>query len=510
MRPVLLSSLIDAPAEELALEWLYLDQAATRPLPTSTRQSGHRKVFSGSHGEHWRPGSSAQMGPVSWSVAAAIPGRGHANTKGHHVVGKQIVTVLPGAALALPVIAYSSGGVAEAATSGQAPAPGVAAGQATVAYDWGKVRCHSRGLGGLASKNGTRKKRNGFCDDPDPTVVAGVKGTITSIATSNSDSYALTSSGSVYAWGHGSQGELGNGTHPVSQATAVRVHFPAGVKIARLPNPMPYNGGMAISTTGTVYAWGNDSRHQFCQSGSGNILTPVAVPLPHVTLAAGALLHTIYDSNGTVYSCGAGMKGQLGNGTSGPAADTSTPVRVSGLPTGQVKALTSAWGNAGVLMASGSYYDWGYNQAGQVGDGTKEMATRAVQVKLPAVSLVSEGGSLPGNGQTIALASDGRVYVWGNGQQGQLGNGSTSNALKPQLLKAPSGVHFAQVNSGGATDYAVTSSGGLYAWGSNAKDQIGNGVSGAQHPRYTRPVSDHLTVAQVSSTASDVAAFAIG
>jgi alpha-tubulin suppressor-like RCC1 family protein len=182
---------------------------------------------------------------------------------------------------------------------------------------------------------------------------------------------------------------------------------------------------------------------------------------------------------------------------------------VSGLPSGQVKALTSAWGNAGVLMANGSYYDWGYNQAGQVGDGTKKMATRAVQVTLPAISQVSEGGSLADNGQTIALASDGRVYVWGNGQQGQMGNGSTSNALKPQLLTEPSGADFDQVNSGGATDYAIASSGDLWAWGSNRSDQIGNGVSGAQVPQYTTPVNDNLTVAQVSSTASVVIAIAI-
>jgi alpha-tubulin suppressor-like RCC1 family protein len=425
------------------------------------------------------------------------------------VLRKQIVTVLTGATLALLVVAYSSGGVAEAAASGLATAASVAAGQTTVVYEWGIVPCDSSGLGGLAGKHGAKRNGSGFCADPNPTVVAGIKGTVTSIATSNSDGYALTSSGSVYAWGHGSQGELGNGTQPVSQARAVRVRFPAGVKIAQLPNPMPYDGGMAISTTGTVYAWGNDFHHQFCQPGKHDILTPVPVPLPHVTLAAGALFHTIYDSNGTVYSCGAGPKGQLGNGTSGPGAHTSTPVRVSGLPSGQVRALTSAWGNAGVLMANGSYYDWGYNQAGQVGDGTKKMATRPVQVKLPAVSQVSEGGSLPGNGQTIALASDGRVYVWGNGQQGQMGNGSTSNSLKPQLLKEPSGAHFAQVNSGGATDYAIASSGDLYAWGSNRSDQIGNGVSGAQHSQYTRPVNDHLTVAQVSSTASDVVAFAI-
>jgi hypothetical protein len=411
------------------------------------------------------------------------------------VLRKQIVTVLAGAALALPAIAYSGGVAAEAAASGHAPAASVAAGQTTVVYEWGIVPCDT--------------STTGFCADPTPTVVAGIKGTVTSIATSNSDGYALNSNGAVYAWGHGAEGELGNGTQTVSQATAVRVHFPAGVKIAQLPNPMPYNGGMAISTTGKVYAWGNDAQHQFCRSSTSDILTPVAVPLPDVTLAAGALLHTIYDSNGTVYSCGAGPDGQLGNGTSGSGADTSTPVPVSGLPSGQVKALTSAWGNAGVLMANGSYYDWGYNQAGQVGNGTKKMATRAVQVTLPAISQVSEGGSLADNGQTIALAADGQVYVWGNGQQGQMGNGSTSNALKPQLLTEPSGANFDQVNSGGATDYAIASSGDLWAWGSNRSDQIGNGVSGAQVPQYTTPVNDNLTVAQVSSTASVVIAFAI-
>ena len=51
------------------------------------------------------------------------------------------------------------------------------------------------------------------------------------IATSNSDGYALTSDGVVWAWGVGSYGELGNGEKPPYSTTAVRVDFPAGVKI---------------------------------------------------------------------------------------------------------------------------------------------------------------------------------------------------------------------------------------------------------------------------------------
>jgi alpha-tubulin suppressor-like RCC1 family protein len=414
------------------------------------------------------------------------------------VTRKLIVTALAGTAMALLMA-----GVAEGATAGRVPAAGSAAGPATVAYDWGHVPIGPHTTCQPGSVAG------GFCNSAFPTPVPGIKGTITSIATSNSDSYALTKRGAVYAWGHGSQGELGNGTTTVSQARAVRVLFPAGVTIAQLPNPMPYDGGMAISTTGTVYAWGNDAKHQFCQPGTSDILTPIPISLPNVTLAAGALLHTIYDSSGTIYSCGAGPNGQLGNGTSGTGAVTATPVNVSGLPSAPVAALTSAWGEAAVLMANGAYYDWGYNKAGQVGDGTRRMATVPVLVtKLPALSQVSEGGSLPGNGQTVALASDGQVYVWGNGTQGQMGNGTTRDALTPQLLTPPAGVHFVKVNSGGATDYAITSSGDLWAWGDNRADQIGNGVGGHKMPQYTRPVNDHLTVTQVSSTASDVAAFA--
>ncbi len=47
-----------------------------------------------------------------------------------------------------------------------------------------------------------------------PVPVTGIPGKVTSIATSNSDSYALTAAGQVWAWGAGAMGELGNGTTP--------------------------------------------------------------------------------------------------------------------------------------------------------------------------------------------------------------------------------------------------------------------------------------------------------
>ena len=74
-------------------------------------------------------------------------------------------------------------------------------------------------------------------------------GEVGQIATSNSDGYALTSSGSVWAWGVSSYGELGDGTTVAYDTRAVKVAFLAGVKIHALANPMPFDGALAIDSS---------------------------------------------------------------------------------------------------------------------------------------------------------------------------------------------------------------------------------------------------------------------
>ncbi|MGO8862109.1 MAG: hypothetical protein ACLQRH_15280, partial [Acidimicrobiales bacterium] len=74
-----------------------------------------------------------------------------------------------------------------------------------------------------------------------PTVVAGIKGVVVQIATSNSDGYALSSNGTVWAWGVNSYGELGDGQLTPYETEAVKVDFPVGVKITALANPMPFD-----------------------------------------------------------------------------------------------------------------------------------------------------------------------------------------------------------------------------------------------------------------------------
>jgi alpha-tubulin suppressor-like RCC1 family protein len=338
-----------------------------------------------------------------------------------------------------------------------------------------------------------------------PTPVAGVSGRIVQIATSNSDGYALTSNGVVWAWGVASFGELGNGTRPAYSTRAVKVDFPAGVRITTLANPMPFDGALAIDSQGHAWGWGLNADGDLCLSGLTE-LRPVKLALAGITLATGARTHSLVDSGGKVYACGSGAYGVLGTGST---ANSSVPVPVVGLPGSvSVTALTSSWEGSGALLSNGSYYNWGYNAAGQLGNGSTANSDVPVQVPLSeTVRQVFQGGSGPKNGQSVAILTNGAVWAWGNNDRGQLGNGTRTSSDVPVHVDVPKGVSFSAVSSGGFASYAIDGSGGLWAWGDNRSGQLGTGSGTAIA---TTPIDVGIRAAQVSSTAQNVAAFRNG
>ena len=338
-----------------------------------------------------------------------------------------------------------------------------------------------------------------------PARVAGVSGRVVQIATSNSDGYALTSSGAVWAWGVASYGELGNGTHPAYSTRAVRVAFPAGVRIVTLANPMPFDGALAIDSQGHAWGWGLNAFGDLCLSGLTH-LRPSELPLHGVTRATGARTHSLFSSDGKVSACGSGQDGVLGTGST---ANSATPVPVVGLPsTARVTALTSSWEGSGALLSNGQYYDWGYNAAGQLGNGTTADSAVPVKVALPAPARqVFQGGSGARNGQTVAILTDGSVWAWGDDDRGQLGDGSRVSSEVPVRVSVPAGVSFVTVSSGGYASYAIDGSGRLWAWGDNRSGQLGTGEGVTMA---TTPVKVGVELTQISSTAQNVAGLGAG
>ena len=327
-------------------------------------------------------------------------------------------------------------------------------------------------------------------------------GPVEQIATSNSTDYALLTNGTVYSWGEGQEGQLGNGMGTDSLDTPVQVNFPSGVVIRSLAtDAMPIDTAMAIDSQGHAWGWGLDSFGQLRLGNHQEYLEPVQLPFTHVTAIAGAFDHGLYDSAGTVYACGGNDNGDLGTGSRGPS---SAPVAVRGLEQGQVTALYASYNNSGALLANGEYVDWGYNHQGELGRGTAGTGSSVpVPVALPArVTQVALGGSLPDNGQTLVALSDGTYWAWGDGADGQLGDGSTANQPAPIQMHPPAGVTYAVLASGGGTSYGVTPSGDVYAWGNGSTGQLGDGGTPREQPS---PVKVESGATQISSTANNVA-----
>jgi hypothetical protein len=204
--------------------------------------------------------------------------------------------------------------------------------------------------------------------------------------------------------------------------------------------------------------------------------------------------------------CGNHFLSALGCAATAAGSWAGAITRPTAAPSGCRSLTSRRWpGPAttrGALLSDGSYFDWGYDSGGQLGDGRPRRSSDApIHVKLPRpVTEVAQGGSLWDNGQTLALLSDGWLWSWGTNQAYQLGNGSRRLRLAPARFFAPHGVTFASLATGSETSYAVATTGKVYAWGVSHVGQVGNGTT----TTVAAPVLVASGATLISATANNV------
>ncbi|MGI9179264.1 MAG: RCC1 domain-containing protein, partial [Longimicrobiaceae bacterium] len=277
-----------------------------------------------------------------------------------------------------------------------------------------------------------------------------VEGTITA---GGSHSCGISVTGVAYCWGSNARGPLGDGTR-INRLAPVAVQMPPGVQFVAISAGAHHT--VALSTTGAAYTWGGligdgETRRQ---------LVPVPVRMPSgvsfVAIAAGDYHTVALSATGAAYAWGSNGSGELGDGTGTNSLD---PVAVQMLQ-GVSFARVGAGSFSVALSTEGAAYAWGYNGYGQLGDGTDVDRGTPVAVLMPPgvrFSAISAGAI-----HTVALATSGAAYAWGNGAYGKLGNGSLSNAYAPVPVQMPGGVSFAALDAGGQHSMAISTAGAAY------------------------------------------------
>jgi alpha-tubulin suppressor-like RCC1 family protein len=236
---------------------------------------------------------------------------------------------------------------------------------------------------------------------------------------------------------------------------------------------------IALKADGTVWTWGDDWWAQIGDGGSAARTTPYQALTGAVSVAAGFHHCLVLKADGTVWAWGQNLNGEVGDGTT---TMRRSPVQVPGLT--NVVALAASFYNSYAVKADGTVWAWGANAHGQIGDGTT--TTRLSPVQVPALSGVRAVAA--GEAFAVALvtngASLGPLWSWGYNNVGQLGNGSTSDVLMPQPVAAPSPIKT--VAAGRAFMMARTIDDELLLWGTNDNGQLANGVQNG--PPNLRPV----------------------
>ena len=300
-----------------------------------------------------------------------------------------------------------------------------------------------------------------------PTLVSGGH-QWTDVATGMYYVCAVASGGSVFCWGGGGAGELGNGN--IGHGSADNVAIPTPISGAGTFGSVSIGtlgGACTITLTKAAMCWGGGVDGRL---GNGTD-TPTGVP---VAVSGGLSFDALATSGSGTCGIAAGSAycwGQSGLLGGGPAPDTcgtsspcaKTPFAVSG---GRVfRPSVSVNGNVACAIATdGQAYCWG---TGYVGDGS--MSAFAPVAVGGGLSFTSLG--IAGDGGQCGIVVGGAAYCWGFNLNGRLGNGTTTDASVPTAV---SGGHaFTQLSSSQDHTCGVTTDGNAYCWGGNDMGELG-------------------------------------
>lgn len=298
---------------------------------------------------------------------------------------------------------------------------------------------------------------------------------------------AITEDGELWTCGYNARGQLGHGNKS-HQSVPRRVESLGGYRVRRVS--CSYYHSIVVCDDNKVFGYGRNDYGQLGLGHNEDKLRPQAISffdgLRIADVACGQY-HTLVSAGPDgVFAFGKNDYGQLGISSVEPRW---TPVNVTGF-------------NEAVVASGGG----GGGGGGEGGGGETDGVPRshdAVQSSPPRSRKFEDDMQVVriacGYYHSLVLRKDGSVFAFGRNDYGQLGLGNNESARKPTRIEALQSLRIRDVTSGCYHSIALTQNGKVYVWGRNNHGQLGIGTTDDCNSPARVDALAHKTVLQIAA-----------
>ena len=325
---------------------------------------------------------------------------------------------------------------------------------------------------------------------------------IVDIALGNLHASALTSDGQLFSWGNNRDGQVGDGTRehqnrPVNITNQVKFHSNERIDIMSLNTWQ----SSFITSRGRLFVWGSNSFGQLGNGTETNQITPTSInnffsfvsiaptlpsQLKDIKKVAFGDTHSLaVTSDNRVLTWGSNINSQLGDGYTfvGRAIPFDITDKFDFNLGETIVDVSLGHSHSALLTSKGRVFFWGSNTYGQLGDGTIENRKNPVDVtrnfSLNEEEIIAR--VILGGWHSAALTSEGRIFMWGRNDYGQLGRGNRSDWMEANPNPVDTTNNFnlfadetiVDISLGLMNSAALTSHGRVFTWGVNWFGQLG-------------------------------------
>ena len=291
--------------------------------------------------------------------------------------------------------------------------------------------------------------------------------------------YFITGRGDVVICGENDSGQLGSRQRS-RQQTAQDFGFvdlPADSQVSTIACGNSHV--IALSRTGALVSWGaaeyGQLGHRDGKSCADTLPFPKRIKelnsIRFIQVSCGANHTVALSSTGKIYSFGLGTCGALGLGS---RRNRHTPTPINSLQAAALVQVAAGENHSCALGMDGKVYTWGKGRYGQLGNGRFGYSLSPVHVsKLrEPIKMIASGSD-----QIFAITWNGALFSWGRGSWGQTGLGTTDNVASPRKVVGLGSDNIVQVSSGEKHTIILTETNKVYAVGNGRYGQLGIGKS---------------------------------